>query len=567
MSYPPAPPHEVLSPARTESSRKRDLSRQPSEDRHRDNDRRRHQGRNRERDFSEVDDHNGRHGRTRHSQRTSRSPDRHRRRHRRSVSPLDRWRRPVNLWDKAPEGFEGVSAAEAKASGKFLLPIHTMATRPDTDRRDGRDSRHRDRRMDDRSRRPTGSSANTIPLGGGRSVANDVDPITRVKLRLYVGNLGQDADHAALSDFFVALLVQAEAIRPYDRAINRCHVNAEKGFAFVEFQTPELAEIALAMDGVVFNQNELRLRRPKDYYSTLGIPDPATTAGGLTAGRSHSNQSELGSAAPLGSGGISSHIPNSPHKIYIGSIPRHITETQLIELLQSFGPLKGFHLVKDSDTNESRGFAFCEFMQPEVIESVCQGLNGMELGDRRLVVQPASSSGGGAGGQSGMHGSGGGRPGGYGQAAMPYGGTGANAYPPTAPTTSGGSTHLPPSLAAAFQSASQATEHGQPPLIQPTCIVQLLNMVTPDELGDDEEFSDILEDVKEECGRFGTVVNVRIPRPEPGRQVPGIGKIFVEFASLSQATDALRALAGRKFAQRTVLTSYITPADFEAENY
>ena len=30
-----------------------------------------------------------------------------------------------------------------------------------------------------------------------------------------------------------------------------------------------------------------------------------------------------------------------------------------------------------------------------------------------------------------------------------------------------------------------------------------MNMVTPEELGDDEEYEDILEDIKEECGKYG----------------------------------------------------------------
>ena len=39
----------------------------------------------------------------------------------------------------------------------------------------------------------------------------------------------------------------------------------------------------------------------------------------------------------------------------------------------------------------------------------------------------------------------------------------------------------------------------------PTCVLCLMNMVTPDELVDDEEYEDIMEDVKEECGKLGKV--------------------------------------------------------------
>lgn len=68
---------------------------------------------------------------------------------------------------------------------------------------------------------------------------------------------------------------------------------------------------------------------------------------------------------------------------------------------------------------------------------------------------------------------------------------------------------------------------------------------------------EICEDVKEECSKFGTVVALKIPRPSGGsRQSAGVGKIFVKFDSTEASKKALQALAGRKFADRTVVTTY-----------
>ena len=39
----------------------------------------------------------------------------------------------------------------------------------------------------------------------------------------------------------------------------------------------------------------------------------------------------------------------------------------------------------------------------------------------------------------------------------------------------------------------------------PTEVLCLMNMVTPDELKDEDEYEDILEDIKEECGKYGIV--------------------------------------------------------------
>lgn len=117
-------------------------------------------------------------------------------------------------------------------------------------------------------------------------------------------------------------------------------------------------------------------------------------------------------------GVISSTVPNGPNKIYIGGLPSYLDEPQVIELLQAFGPLKGFNLVKDNSTGMSKvrcvdsiklssrvettgvnkhppffgpqGFAFCEFVDPNVTDVVITGLHAMQIGDKTLTVQRAS---------------------------------------------------------------------------------------------------------------------------------------------------------------------------------
>lgn len=40
--------------------------------------------------------------------------------------------------------------------------------------------------------------------------------------------------------------------------------------------------------------------------------------------------------------------------------------------------------------DRKQGIAFCEYLEPSSTEIALQGLNGMELGDKRLKVQKAS---------------------------------------------------------------------------------------------------------------------------------------------------------------------------------
>lgn len=84
-----------------------------------------------------------------------------------------------------------------------------------------------------------------------------------------------------------------------------------------------------------------------------------------------------------------------------------------------------------------------------------------------------------------------------------------------------------------------------------------------------------MEDIKEECSKYGVVKSVEIPRPIENVDVPGVGKVqsdkripinntaklqvFVEFANVAECQKAHAALTGRKFAQRVVVTSYFNP--------
>lgn len=59
----------------------------------------------------------------------------------------------------------------------------------------------------------------------------------------------------------------------------------------------------------------------------------------------------------------------------------------------------------------------------------------------------------------------------------------------------------------------------------PTEVLCLMNMVAPEELLDDDEYEEIVEDVRDECSKYGQVKSIEIPRPVDGLEVPGTGKV------------------------------------------
>ncbi|CCD62278.1 Splicing factor U2AF 65 kDa subunit [Caenorhabditis elegans] len=327
-------------------------------------------------------------------------------------------------------------------------------------------------------------AAGQVPRGSVQSAVPVVGPsVTCQSRRLYVGNIPFGCNEEAMLDFFNQQMHLCGLAQAPGNPILLCQINLDKNFAFIEFRSIDETTAGMAFDGINFMGQQLKVRRPRDYQPSQ-------------------NTFDMNSRMP-----VSTIVVDSANKIFIGGLPNYLTEDQVKELLCSFGPLKAFSLNVDSQGN-SKGYAFAEYLDPTLTDQAIAGLNGMQLGDKQLVVQLACAN-------QQRH-----------------------------------NTNLPNSASAIAgidlsQGAGRATE-----------ILCLMNMVTEDELKADDEYEEILEDVRDECSKYGIVRSLEIPRPYEDHPVPGVGKVFVEFASTSDCQRAQAALTGRKFANRTVVTSY-----------
>jgi len=96
-----------------------------------------------------------------------------------------------------------------------------------------------------------------------------------------------------------------------------------------------------------------------------------------------------------------------------------------------------------------------------------------------------------------------------------------------------------------------------PPAPTSTELLVLSNMVGPDLLADDGEYTEICEDIQEECAKNGPVVKMVVPRTGPDA-----GKAFVLFEQATAAASAYGKLNGRQFDGNTVTATYLPPSDF-----
>lgn len=88
---------------------------------------------------------------------------------------------------------------------------------------------------------------------------------------------------------------------------------------------------------------------------------------------------------------ISTQVEDSPYKLFIGGLPHEMTEEQVKTMLNRFGKLKSFHLVKEKNDKNSKGYAFCEFVSEASTQACVHGLNEVTMGHRTLTVKRTGS--------------------------------------------------------------------------------------------------------------------------------------------------------------------------------
>ncbi|KAM9762076.1 serine/threonine-protein kinase Kist [Menidia menidia] len=88
-------------------------------------------------------------------------------------------------------------------------------------------------------------------------------------------------------------------------------------------------------------------------------------------------------------------------------------------------------------------------------------------------------------------------------------------------------------------------------VLLPSPVLRLLNLIDDTHLHNEEEYEDILEDMKEECQKYGSVVSLLIPKENPGK-----GQVFVEYSNSGDSKEAQRLLTGRTFDGKFVVATF-----------
>lgn len=76
-------------------------------------------------------------------------------------------------------------------------------------------------------------------------------------------------------------------------------------------------------------------------------------------------------------------------RLYVGNLHFNFTEEELHQLFNNHGQVESATIVRDRNTEQSKGFAFVEMPSHEEAQAAITALNGKEVQQRALTVNEA----------------------------------------------------------------------------------------------------------------------------------------------------------------------------------
>ncbi|KYK69818.1 splicing factor, CC1 family protein [Toxoplasma gondii TgCatPRC2] len=192
----------------------------------------------------------------------------------------------------------------------------------------------------------------------------EVEEARRDDLTVLVLNLCLKAEEKHIYEFFSA---NAGKIRDI-QLIRDQRSGTSKGVAYVEFYTQESVIKAMALNGIAFKGQPLRVQ--------------ASMAEKNRAARAAKQQQQGGAAAE-------SAVVSIPMRVYVGGLVDNLAKIQEEDLRVLFGPfgrINEVEIPKDANTGGLRGYGFVTYASAADAHEAMQHMNNFELLGQQLRV-------------------------------------------------------------------------------------------------------------------------------------------------------------------------------------
>jgi len=173
--------------------------------------------------------------------------------------------------------------------------------------------------------------------------------------RVYVGSIDYDLKEEVVKNAFLPFGPLKTLNMSFDPITGK-----NKSFAFIEYETPEAAQLALdQMAGVVLGPRAIKVGRPAN------MPHNAVLLQQLLDER------------------------KDQKRIYISSIDDKISKSDIQEVFGAFGNVISCDLVIDTATKQHRSYGFLEYDTVAAADDACASMNIFDLGGKFLRVGKA----------------------------------------------------------------------------------------------------------------------------------------------------------------------------------
>ncbi|XP_028065048.1 RNA-binding protein 39-like isoform X1 [Camellia sinensis] len=318
-----------------------------------------------------------------------------------------------------------------------------------------------------------------------------------------------------------------------------------------------------------------------EFYDAMSVPMAIALSGHLLFGqpvmvKPSEAEKNLVQTNASGGGSVVGSYGAVDRKLYVGNLHFNMTEFQLKQIFEAFGPVELVQLPTDPETGHCKGFGFIQFAQLEHAKAA-QSLNGkLEIAGRIIKVSSVTDHVGvqdsGAKAADFDDDDGGGlslnaqsrallmqkldRSGTATSVAGSLGvpvlnGATSNQQAITLPID-GQSAVLAPALPALV--TSLASE----PIGKPSECLLLKNMFDPATETEPDFDLDITEDVQEECSNYGRVKHIYVDKNSAGY-------VYLRFETVEAAAIAQRAMHNRWFARRLISAVFLQPYEYDAK--
>ena len=171
--------------------------------------------------------------------------------------------------------------------------------------------------------------------------------------RIYVGSIFYEVKEEAVRLAFTPFGPIRSITMSWDAASGK-----HKGFAFIEFETPEAAHLAHEqMNGVLMGGRNIKVGRPSNMPQAQPIIDQ------LTEDAKHYS------------------------RIYVSSIHPELSESDVQSVFEAFGTIKNCGLIRDAATPlKHKGYGFIEYETMKSVQDAIAAMNLFDLGGQFLRV-------------------------------------------------------------------------------------------------------------------------------------------------------------------------------------